>query len=78
MFRHWFLTHAPCTSVYAVLGMLYCDIATFYDSSENVRTDFYFMFHPDSYYVLNAAIPYGIFICFKHCNVSCARSVMFA
>ena len=77
MSGHWFPTHAPCTAVYAVLCMLYCGIAGVYDSSENVCTIFYCMIRPDSNYVLNAAIPYGIFICFKHCKVFCARSVMF-
>ena len=33
--------------------------------------------HPDSYYVSNAAIPYGKCICFKQCNDLCARSIMF-
>ena len=39
--------------------------ASVYDSSGNVRTEFYVMFHPDSYYVLNVAIQYGIFIYLK-------------
>ena len=34
-------------------------LASVYDSSGNVRSEFYNMFYADSYYVLNAAIPYG-------------------
>ena len=77
MSGHWFSPLAPCTAVYAVLCVMYCGIASVYDSSGNVRTEFYVMFHPDSYYVLNAAIPYRIFISFKDCKVLCAHSIMF-
>ena len=52
--------------VYAVLCMMY--FASVYDSSGNGRTEFYVMFRPDSDYVLNVAIPYGIFVYFKHCK----------
>ena len=77
MSRHWFPPHSPNTAVNAVLCMLYCGIASVYYSSRNVRTKFYVMFRPDSYYVLNAAIPCEIFICFKHCKVLCTPSIMF-
>ena len=60
MSGHWFPPH-----VYAVLCMLYCCSASVYDSSGNVRTEFYVMLRPDSYYVLNAAIPYGILYVLK-------------
>ena len=58
MSGHWFLPHAPCPTVYAVLCVLYCGIASVYDSSGNVRTEFYNMIRSDSYCVLNAVIPY--------------------
>ena len=62
MSRHWFPSCNPCITVYAALGMLCCGTTSVYDSSGNVRSEFYNMFYIDSYYVLNAAIPYGIFM----------------
>ena len=62
MSGHWFPPHSPNAAVNAVLCMLYCGSASVYYSSRNVRTKFYVMFRPDSYYVLNAAIPYE-FLC---------------
>ena len=62
MSGHWFPPHVPSTAVYAILCMLYCGIAGGYDSYGNVRTAFYNMFRPDSYHVLNAAIPWTFYM----------------
>ena len=51
MSGQWFLPHAPCTDVYAVLGMLYRSIASVYVSSGNARTEFY--------------VPSRFLLCFK-------------
>ena len=60
MSRHWFPSRNPCITVYAALGMLCCGTTSVYDSSE-----FYNMCYIDSYYILNAAIPYG-FLCYNN------------
>ena len=50
MYGHWFPPQAPCTTVDAVLCMLYCGIASLFDSFGNLRTELNVMFRTDSYY----------------------------
>ena len=75
MSGHWFPKHAPCTAVYAVLFKLYCVIANVYDSSGNVRKDFYV----PSRFLLRFKCSYSIwnFICFKRCKVLYTATILF-
>ena len=70
---------APCTAVYTVMCMLCCGIANVNEMfAQNVIACSKIVSeYPDSYYVLNVAISYGIFIRLKHCKVLCPRSIIF-